>query len=323
MNEYMIILLLIIIILMTLIILYLFFKTKKSQSSPTGECVPCPIPSGHDIISVPAELYTKCCHRKSNFIKGFFYGCNYTVNHKFTGDISPDLNMAVVFDLYYEHPNVINKTPDYWTKLYNYGSCTTGNGIINILPDKEKYKYKGYCLGGIAVDWKTESKNVTNDFMNNMKKAGYNFIVFDIESNISKDEFLRIMSYFKKIGFITSIYSFQSAGQFFQGFTKDDFVNVDYGMPSIYGGGYKGGNCNYSSICGITFWTDIFPTNKIILGITVGSWDYVKQFEFNDSTIEKSNFAGYIEWIYNIESLTPSTIIHSTDCPLPSPNKCV
>jgi hypothetical protein len=115
------------------------------------------------------------------------------------------------------------------------------------------------------------------------------------------------------------VYSFQYAGQNFPGFQASDFSYVDYGVPSIYGGSYQGGNCNYATICNISWWTDTMglKPSQIILGITVGTWGEVSNYKYGSSTVGNAGFAGYIEWIYNT-----SEQYNNTMCPSPTPNKC-
>jgi len=243
-------------------------------------------------------------------IQGFFYGCNYCLNNKQTKDIPPAANMAIVFDFYYEAPKRINETPDYWTKLYSYGKCTTGNGQIWSLPNANQYKWKGYCLGGVAINWAKDSGFVNEQFMNGIVTAGYNVVVFDVESPITVSEFVRITKGLKSRKMVVLLYSFQFAGQFFNSFQKSDFQYVDYGVPSIYGGGYEGGNCNYSKICNIDWWANIFPLSKILLGITAGTWPNVQKYLYKSKPVAESGFGGYIDWIYDISNPACGTSYH-------------
>ena len=218
--------------------------------------------------------------------------------------------MAIVFDFYYEAPKRINETPDYWTKLYSYGKCTTGNGQIWSLPNANQYKWKGYCLGGVAINWTKDSGFVNEQFMDGIITAGYNVVVFDVESPITVSEFVRITKGLKSRKMTVLLYSFQFAGQFFNSFQKSDFQYVDYGVPSIYGGGYEGGNCNYSKICNIDWWANIFPLSKILLGITAGTWPNVQKYLYKSKSVAESGFGGYIDWIYDISSPACASSYH-------------
>jgi LysM repeat protein len=239
-------------------------------------------------------------------IQGYFYGCNGTngqcacVNGAVQSQ-APVGNLAALFVFdENERPSVIQKgmvaNPNYWS-AYQYSgpaSCT----------------YKAYTLGGSALDWNTEADYVDNNLLSAIAGAGYNTIIFDVESMIDQSKFTQITALMKQKNMTVMLYSFQYADRFFTGFTPSSFANVDYGIPSIYGGAYNGGNCNYDSICNLDWWLTIFGSEaKLILGITVGTWPAVQKFPHKNGTVADGGFAGYIEWLYSIGSCDASTSV--------------
>ena len=239
-------------------------------------------------------------------IQGYFYGCN-GINSRcacVNGAVqsqAPVGNLAAffVFDEN-ERPSIIQKgmatNPNYWS-AYQYSgpaSCT----------------YKAYTLGGSALDWNTEADYVDNNLLSAIAGAGYNTIIFDVESMIDQSKFTQITALMKQKNLTVMLYSIQYADQYFTGFAPSSFVNIDYGIPSIYGGAYNGGNCNYDSICNLDWWLTIFGSeSKLILGITVGTWPTVQKYPHKNGTVADGGFAGYVEWLYSIGSCDASTSV--------------
>lgn len=254
-------------------------------------------------------------------IKGYFYGCNKDGDTNQCGCVNsaqqssaPTANLAAlfIFDAVNETPSTIQTSmqtnPNYWTVDYRYsGPCSCA--------------YRAYTLGGATILWVNEAKYVDAALISGIVTGGYNTIIFDVEQPIEEAEFVRIIDIMKQYKLTVMLYSMQYASKNFATFSQTSFAKIDYGIPSIYGGDLFNGNCNYASICSLDWWLDHFGSeSKLILGITVGTWDKVSKYSYTFNTVVKTvadgQFAGYIEWIYSTGSCsaTTSVICGSNPC---------
>lgn len=229
-------------------------------------------------------------------ITGYFYYDAYgeCINNAKLQNAPIGANLSAYFEFGQDQYPDQRRSVNYWSdpKLKSSTNCPI----------------RAYTMGGNTYDWNAFKDKIDGD-LKSIKATGYfNAVIFDIENkSCTADQLADMAKKAKSLGLMTMIYATQYASNNFVDTVLPKHVaDIDYGIPSIYGANAGGdaANCNYTTICDISWWTSLFPLSKIILGITVGSWPVVSNYTHGNTTVADAGFGGYIEWVYSIPQCT-------------------